>query len=110
MRQLRPAATPATPRQPPAATCPFAVGERVEHPKWGEATVQRYEDDKVVVLFDTVGYKALRLDAVAENGLLSAGVSVHAARGELLAQAQQGEVLGLGLEHDVEVEPRPGSA
>jgi ATP-dependent DNA helicase RecQ len=49
---------------------PFAVGARVVHPKWGEATVQRYEDDKVVVLFDSVGYKALALDAVTENALL----------------------------------------
>jgi ATP-dependent DNA helicase RecQ len=56
--------------EPPPQDVPFAVGARVEHPKWGEATVQRYEDDKVVVLFDTVGYKALALDAVSENGLL----------------------------------------
>ena len=52
------------------ADVPFAVGSRVRHPKWGEATVQRYEDDKVVVLFDHVGYKALDLDAVSENALL----------------------------------------
>ena len=68
VRQLRPvrrrrgAARRATCRSPSAAAC--------EHPKWGEATVQRYEDDKVVVLFDSVGYKALELDAVSENGLL----------------------------------------
>jgi ATP-dependent DNA helicase RecQ len=49
---------------------PFAVGTRVVHPKWGEATVQRYEEGKVVVLFDSVGYKALALDAVTENALL----------------------------------------
>jgi ATP-dependent DNA helicase RecQ len=45
---------------------PFAVGSRVEHPKWGEATIQRYEDDKVVVLFDSVGYKSLLLEAAEE--------------------------------------------
>src|SRR4051794_3995991 len=49
---------------------PFPVGERVQHPKWGEATVQRYEEDKVVVLFDSVGYKALDLGAVSDNELL----------------------------------------
>jgi ATP-dependent DNA helicase RecQ len=52
------------------ADVPFPVGARVEHPKWGEATIQRYEDDKVVVLFDSVGYKALALEAVSANGLL----------------------------------------
>jgi ATP-dependent DNA helicase RecQ len=57
-------------REPDAGDVPFAVGTRVEHPKWGIATIQRYEDDKVVVLFDDVGYKALALDAVAENELL----------------------------------------
>ena len=45
---------------------PFAVGSRVEHPRWGEATVQRYEGDKVVVLFDSVGYKSLLLEAAAD--------------------------------------------
>jgi ATP-dependent DNA helicase RecQ len=53
------------------ADAPFPVGTRVVHPKWGEAAVQRYEDDKVVLLFDSVGYKALDLAAVAENDLLS---------------------------------------
>jgi ATP-dependent DNA helicase RecQ len=52
------------------ADVPFAVGTRVEHPKWGVATVQRYEEDKVVVLFDSVGYKALELEAVSDNHLL----------------------------------------
>jgi hypothetical protein len=42
----------------------------VVHPKWGEATVQRYEHDKLVVLFDSVGYKALELDVVLAGSLL----------------------------------------
>ncbi len=50
------------------ADAPFTVGTRVNHPKWGEGTVQRYEDDKMVLLFDSVGYKALVLDAA---GLLA---------------------------------------
>jgi ATP-dependent DNA helicase RecQ len=32
--------------------------------------VQRYEGDKMVVLFDEVGYKTLSVDVVTENGLL----------------------------------------
>ncbi len=50
---------------------PFAVGSRVTHEKWGEATVQRYEEGKVVVLFDTVGYKSLDVALVVERALLS---------------------------------------
>jgi ATP-dependent DNA helicase RecQ len=49
---------------------PFPIGSRVAHEKWGEATVQRYEEGKVVLLFDAVGYKALDLVVVAERGLL----------------------------------------
>jgi ATP-dependent DNA helicase RecQ len=41
---------------------PFPVGARVRHPEWGEASVQRYEEDKVVLLFDSVGYKTLIID------------------------------------------------
>jgi ATP-dependent DNA helicase RecQ len=41
---------------------PFPVGARVRHPEWGEANVQRYEEDKVVLLFDSVGYKTLIID------------------------------------------------
>ena len=52
---------------------PFETGSRVAHAKWGEGTVQRYEDQKVVVLFDSVGYKALFLDAVEDNDLLQPG-------------------------------------
>jgi len=58
--------------QPARGDAPFAIGARVRHRTWGEATVQRYEEDKVVVLFDAVGYKALALDAAAENDLLEA--------------------------------------
>src|SRR5919199_4409862 len=38
------------------------------------------------------------------------GVEVDAAGRQLLAQPQEGEVLGLGLEHDVEVEAGGGLA
>lgn len=38
---------------------PYAINSRVFHKTWGEGLVMRYEDDKVVVLFDEVGYKTL---------------------------------------------------
>ncbi|MFL5886475.1 MAG: helicase-related protein, partial [Thermoleophilaceae bacterium] len=57
---------------------PFAVGGRVTHDKWGGGLVQRYEDDSVVVLFDTVGYKQLGIDLVAERGLLEPEVDAAA--------------------------------
>ena len=38
---------------------PFVQGGRVRHAQWGEGTVMRYEQDKIVVLFDAVGYKSL---------------------------------------------------
>jgi ATP-dependent DNA helicase RecQ len=53
----------------PAAE-PFQLGSRVRHERWGEGAVQRYEEDKVVVLFDNVGYKTLALELVLEGQLL----------------------------------------
>ena len=49
---------------------PFEVGTRVRHERWGEGAVQRYEEDKLVVLFDTAGYKTLALELVLEGQLL----------------------------------------
>jgi len=50
---------------------PFAVGQRVRHPDWGDGTVQTYEEgDRVVVLFDAAGYKTLVLSVVEEQHLL----------------------------------------
>jgi ATP-dependent DNA helicase RecQ len=51
---------------------PFRLGSRVRHPDWGTGTVQLYdEDDRVVILFDEVGYKTLALPVVAEYRLLT---------------------------------------
>jgi ATP-dependent DNA helicase RecQ len=50
---------------------PFPVGTRVTHNQWGGGLVQRYEDDEVVVLFDSVGYKTLGVPLVLERGLLA---------------------------------------
>jgi ATP-dependent DNA helicase RecQ len=49
---------------------PFAVGARVLSERWGEGTVQRYDDDQVTVLFDEHGYRELFVPVVLERGLL----------------------------------------
>ena len=49
-----------------------ASGEPVEHTEWGPGVVMRTEDDRIVVLFDEVGYKTLGIAAVTENDLLRA--------------------------------------
>ncbi|GER90603.1 hypothetical protein KDW_47650 [Dictyobacter vulcani] len=50
---------------------PFPLTSRVAHALWGKGMVLRYEDDKIVVLFDIVGSKALSLEIVKEKGLLT---------------------------------------
>jgi ATP-dependent DNA helicase RecQ len=55
---------------PPAAAGPFAVGERVHHPDFGEGTIQRLDDGIVTVVFDRVGYKTLSEEIVTRRGLL----------------------------------------
>jgi len=40
------------------------VNDRVEHDEWGPGVVMRCEPDRVTVLFEQVGYKTLKLDAV----------------------------------------------
>jgi ATP-dependent DNA helicase RecQ len=49
---------------------PFPVGARVRHAEWGEGTVQRYETDKMTVLFDEVGYRTLAVDLVVQRALI----------------------------------------
>jgi ATP-dependent DNA helicase RecQ len=49
---------------------PFAPGELVVHPRWGEGTVQRIEGEVVVVRFDAVGYRSMHTPTVMERGLL----------------------------------------
>jgi ATP-dependent DNA helicase RecQ len=49
---------------------PFPINSRVAHKRWGEGRVQRYEGDKMVILFDEVGYKTLVVDLVVEGSLL----------------------------------------
>jgi ATP-dependent DNA helicase RecQ len=52
------------------ADIPFAVGTRVLSERWGEGTVQRYDDEQVTVLFDEHGYRELFVPVVVERGLL----------------------------------------
>jgi ATP-dependent DNA helicase RecQ len=55
-----------------SADRPFAVGSPVTHRQWGRGTVQTYEEgDRIVVLFDTAGYKTLSLDLVENHHLLT---------------------------------------
>jgi len=42
----------------------WQVNDRVAHDSWGQGIVMRCEPDRVTVLFDEVGYKTLKLDAV----------------------------------------------
>lgn len=49
---------------------PFALSARVRHAKLGEGTVMRYEDEKIVILFDTEGYRSLVTAFVMKEGLV----------------------------------------
>ena len=49
---------------------PFPLNSQVVHTSWGKGTVMRYEGDKVVVLFDKVGYKTLSVEIAVLRGLL----------------------------------------
>jgi ATP-dependent DNA helicase RecQ len=49
---------------------PFPVGARVASDHWGEGTVQRYDRDRVTVLFDEHGYRTLLVPLAVEHGLL----------------------------------------
>ncbi|GCE25490.1 ATP-dependent DNA helicase RecQ [Dictyobacter alpinus] len=54
---------------------PFPINTKVIHKSWGDGLVLRYEGDKMVVLFDEVGYKTLFVDLVVERGLLLESLS-----------------------------------
>jgi ATP-dependent DNA helicase RecQ len=53
-----------------AQQAPYPLSSRVAHAEWGRGLVMRYEEDRIVVLFDEVGYKTLSLEAVAARRLL----------------------------------------
>ena len=58
--------------QADADLSPFPLQSRVTHASWGNGVVMRYEGDRIVVLFEAVGYRTLSLEAVAARGLLEA--------------------------------------
>ncbi|MET9255358.1 RecQ family ATP-dependent DNA helicase [Streptomyces sp. NPDC003717] len=50
---------------------PFRPGTYVQHEQWGRGSVMSEEDERLTVLFETVGYRTLSLDVVARNNLLT---------------------------------------
>ena len=51
---------------------PFPVHSQVRHGEWGTGMVMGYEQDRMTVLFDTVGYKTLSVPVVIKQELLIA--------------------------------------
>ena len=54
---------------------PYPLHSTVSHRQWGRGTVLGYDDDRMTVLFDEVGYKTLSVAVVQDNDLLAAGES-----------------------------------
>ena len=54
--------------KPDEADRPFPIGAAVTHKSWGPGEVQRYDRDRVVVLFESVGYRTLALGLVEDGG------------------------------------------
>jgi len=52
---------------------PFPIHGTVRHASWGTGTVLGYEDDRMTVLFDAVGYKTLSVAVVVKGNLLAPG-------------------------------------
>ena len=50
---------------------PFPVHSTVRHAEWGSGLVLSYQDGRMTVLFDDVGYKTLSVKVVQANGLLT---------------------------------------
>ena len=57
---------------PVEAEGPFEPGSSVVHDRFGAGQVVRYEEGKIVVLFEDIGYQTLALDLVLDEGLLGA--------------------------------------
>ena len=54
------------------ATVPYPLHSTVHHAAWGEGTVLGYDDDRMTVLFESVGYKTLSLAVVRRGNILTA--------------------------------------
>jgi ATP-dependent DNA helicase RecQ len=59
------------PRRAPRDDKPFALHSTVRHTSWGTGTVLGYEEDRMTVLFDSVGYKTLSVSVVRKGNLLA---------------------------------------
>ena len=53
------------------AAGPYPLHSTVRHTEWGAGLVLGYEQDRMTVLFDEVGYKTLSVPVVQEQGLLA---------------------------------------
>jgi ATP-dependent DNA helicase RecQ len=49
---------------------PYPLHSTVRHKAWGAGTVLGYAEDKMTVLFETVGYKTLSVASVRKGNLL----------------------------------------
>ncbi|AEV87453.1 ATP-dependent DNA helicase [Actinoplanes sp. SE50] len=54
---------------------PFPIHSQVRHGEWGTGMVMGYEEEKMTVLFDTVGYKTLSVPVVVQQQLLTGEAS-----------------------------------
>ena len=61
---------------------PFPVDSAVRHAEWGQGTVIATQDDRVVVLFEEVGYKTLSIPVVRASGVLVATRRAPEPRGQ----------------------------
>jgi ATP-dependent DNA helicase RecQ len=62
-----------TPRQrprPAEVVAVYPLHSTVRHRSWGTGTVLGYDDDRMTVLFDSVGYKTLSVGVVRRQNLL----------------------------------------
>jgi ATP-dependent DNA helicase RecQ len=55
----------------PATASPFPLHSWVGHDAWGRGQVMDTSDGRLVVFFETAGYKTLALDLVLDRGLLT---------------------------------------
>jgi ATP-dependent DNA helicase RecQ len=71
-----PGALPGLPRPRTASPTrhdhPFPPGTRVRHPQWGDGEVLSKEENRITVLFASVGYRTLSLPVILEKNLLRA--------------------------------------
>jgi ATP-dependent DNA helicase RecQ len=69
-RKPSPAGAVAAPEIKVDGERPFPVSSEVRHTAWGTGTVMAYEQDRVVILFEQVGYKTLSVPIVQKSKLL----------------------------------------